>query len=352
MSHTLGSLAQRFSLRVSGDPAVVIAGVCSLNPGRPGCLGYLADSKHASSLAQTQASAVVLNEAAAKQHSGPALVAANPYLAFVYIARLFDHHRAFVPGIHPQAVVSPQAVIAAGAHIGAGSVIEDGAQIGASVFIGPLCHVGRDVSIGAHTRLDSRVTVMEAVRVGERCRLLPGAVIGSRGFGNAPTPQGWEEVPQLGTVLIGNDVEVGANTTIDRGALDDTVIGNGVKLDNQIHVAHNVQIGDHTAIAGCVGIAGSARIGKRCIIAGAAVINGHVEIGDDVVVQGMAMVTKSLPGPGQYASGTPAEPVRDWRRQTARLRRMPQTLERIAALEEKMGIKTKRSGGPGESDDV
>lgn len=352
MSHTLGSLAQRFSLRVSGDPAVVIAGVCSLNPGRPGCLGYLADSKHASSLAQTQASAVVLNEAAAKQHSGHALIAANPYLAFVHIARVFDRQRDFTPGIHPQALVSPKAVIASGAHVGAGSVIEDDAQIGVGVFIGPLCHVGRSVRIGDGTRLDSRVSVMHDVHIGERCRVLPGAVIGSRGFGNAPGPKGWEEVPQLGTVVIGNDVEVGANTTIDRGALDDTVIGDGVKLDNQIQVAHNVQIGDHTAIAACTGIAGSARIGKRCIIGGASVINGHVEIGDDVVVQGMAMVTKSLPGPGQYASGTPAEPVRDWRRQIARLRRMPQTLERLAVLEEKIGIKNKSSGGSGESDDV
>lgn len=352
MGHTLGSLAQQFSLTCVGDPGTVIQGVCSLSPGRPGYLGFLSNPKKSRELATTRASAVLLVESAAKTYAGNALITAEPQMAFVRIARLFDPDSVFNPGIHASAVVSASATLAAGVHVAAGSVIEDDVRIGAGAYIGPQCLVARGVTLGAGTRLDAHVTILYGVTIGERCRFLPGAVIGSRGFGNAPTPQGWEAIPQMGSVVIGNDVEVGANTTIDRGALDDTVIGNGVKLDNLIQIAHNVHIGDHTAIAACVGIAGSARIGKRCIIAGAAVINGHVELGDDVVVQGMSMVTKSLAGPGQYASGSPAGPVRDWRRQTARIRRLPQMLERLEALEEKMGIKTKPSGDSGEPDDV
>lgn len=352
MAHTLGSLAQQFGLSCAGDPNTVIEGVCSLRPGRPRHLGFLADPKSASDLAATQAAAVLLLESVAKTYSGNALITKDPKMAFVRIARLFDPEAHWTPGIHPSAVIHPTARVAPDAHLAPGSVIEEGATVGAGAFIGPHCVVGRGVTIGAGTRLDAHVTILYGVKIGERCRLLPGAVVGSRGFGNAPTPQGWEAIPQLGSVVMGNDVEVGANTTIDRGALDDTVIGNGVKLDNQIQIAHNVHIGDHTAIAACVGIAGSAKIGKRCIIAGASVINGHVEIGDDVVVLGMSMVTKSLDGPGQYASGTPAGPVREWRRQTARIRRLPQLIERVEALEDHAGIKAKHSGGSGESDDV
>ncbi|MGH8541997.1 MAG: UDP-3-O-(3-hydroxymyristoyl)glucosamine N-acyltransferase, partial [Stenotrophobium sp.] len=203
-------------------------------------------------------------------------------------------------------------------------------------------------------RLIANVSIGHEVRIGARCHCQPGAVIGSRGFGNALGSKGWEEVPQLGSVVIGDDVEVGANTTIDRGAIEDTVIGDGVRLDNLIQIAHNVRIGAHTAIAACAGIAGSTNIGARCMIGGAAVINGHIEIADDVIVMGYAMVTKSLLVKGVYGSGMPADNAREWRKQIARVRRLEHTEARLREMEKHLGIQFKLTEGDksGEHDDL
>lgn len=348
MAPTLGELAQRFragmpELEVAGEPATVIRGVCTLSPGEPGCLAFLANPRYRPQLAATKAAAVVLGKRDAAGYTGNALIAKDPYLAFARIAASFDKSGEFTPGVHPSAAVAPGVAIPASSCVGACAVIEAGATIGASVYVGPNSVVGRNASIGDHSRLEGRVFVGERVQVGKRCRLNAGAVLGSRGFGLARGPAGWEEVPQTGTVILGDDVEVGANTTIDRGALGDTVIGNGVKLDNLIQIAHNVQIGAHTAIAAMSGIAGSARIGARCMIGGCSCINGHIEIADDVIIIGFSMVTKSITEKGQYGSGFPAQPAREWRRGVAGVRRLGHMEARLSELERRAGITSKRS---------
>jgi UDP-3-O-[3-hydroxymyristoyl] glucosamine N-acyltransferase len=325
MAPTLGELAQRLKpglpeLELVGDPDVRIHGVCTLSPGEPGCLAFLANPKYRPQLAATRAAAVVLGRKDAAGFSGNALVARDPYLAFARLAGAFDRSAEFVPGVHPAAIVAPNVVVPPGCHVGPHAVIEPGASIGSGVYVG----AGAVISSGA--------------RIGDGSRIEPRAVIGSRGFGLARGPSGWEEVPQLGSVVIGDDVEVGANTTIDRGAIGDTVIGDGVKLDNQVQIAHNVRIGAHTAIAACVGIAGSAQIGARCLIGGGAGVAGHIEIGDDVAILGWTMVTRSLPGPGQYGSGIPARPLRQYRRMVAHLRRLDALDDRLAELEKRAGI--------------
>jgi UDP-3-O-[3-hydroxymyristoyl] glucosamine N-acyltransferase len=352
LAPTLGELAQRLKagmpeLEVAGDPATVIRGVCTLSPGEPGCLAFLANPRYRSQLAATRAAAVVLGKRDAAGHAGPALIARDPYLAFARAAALFDRSGDFVAGVHPAAVVAPGVTVPPTSHVAACAVIEPGAVLGASVYVGPNCTIGRDAVIGDHTRLEGNVTVGPRVRVGKRCRLGPGAVLGSRGFGLARGPAGWEEVPQTGTVILGDDVEVGANTTIDRGALGDTVLDNGVKLDNLIQVAHNVHIGAHTAIAAKVAIAGSTRIGARCMIGGCSCITGHITIADDVIVIGFTMVTKSLTEKGQYGSGFPAQPAREWRRGVAGVRRLGRLEERLAELERRAGIVR---GSQGEDD--
>lgn len=320
MAHTLQDLAQQFSLEVKGDPQVSIKGLCGLNPGREGCLTFFANPRLHDLLEQTRAAAVVMAAKQSEQFAGNALIAPDPQLAFARIAALFDRH-----GNSPATERHPTAVIA-----------ED-AQIGEACFIGPHCVVGQGVKIGDGTRLVSQVFVWHGAHIGARCNIQPGAVIGARGFGNVPSSAGWVEMPQLGSVVIGDDVEIGANTCIDRGTLEDTVIGAGVKIDNLVQIAHNVQIGPHTAIAACVGIAGSTRIGARCLIGGAVGINGHLQIGDDVVIMAGAMVTKSLPGKAQYSGVIPAEPASEWRKTVARLRRLEALQLRVTALEKTIG---------------
>jgi UDP-3-O-[3-hydroxymyristoyl] glucosamine N-acyltransferase len=348
MSLSLGDLAQRFGLEVAGDPAVLVTGVCTLAPGEPGRIGFLANPKYRSALAQTRAGAVVVGKRDAAALVGNGLIAKDPYRAFAQIARLFDINRDFLPGVHVSAVVDSDAVLGQGVHIGPQAVIEAGAQIGDGSYIGPACIVGAGAVLGAGTRLEARVFIHRGVRLGLRCQIQPGAVIGSRGFGNVMGPNGWEEVPQLGSVVVGDDVEIGANTTIDRGAIDDTVIANGVRLDNLIQIAHNCRVGEHTAIAACTGIAGSTTIGARCMIGGAVGINGHIVIADDVIILGRAMVTTSLTEKGVYGSGLPIAPAREWRKSVARVRRLGKLEDRVRSVEQKIGIKTHDDGDDGQ----
>lgn len=336
---TLSALAARFDLQVQGDGEIRIVGVCTLTPGLPGHIGFLANPKYRSQLAATRAAAVVVSQRDAAAATQPVLIARDPYLAFARIARLFDHQAVVVPGCHPSAVVADDAEIDASAEIGPLVVIESGARIAAGVHVGAHSFVGARAVVGAESRLEGRNWIGPRCVIGARARLNPGCVIGGRGFGLAPTPTGWEEVPQLGRVVVGNDVEIGAHTCIDRGAIDDTVIGDGVKLDNLIQVAHNVRIGAHTAIAANTGIAGSTIIGERCLIGGAVGIAGHLTIGDDVVVLARAMVTHSLPEKGAYGSGLPVGPAREWRKQVARFRRLGGLEVRLRQLEAAQGLR-------------
>ncbi len=318
---TLGELAERFGLQVVGDPDTRIAGVASLSSAGANDLGFAVDKRFGAQLAACRAGAVVVPAALVDALPGAGLIAANAHAAFARIAALFDQRPAQAAGVHPSAVIEAGAVVDPGASIGPGCVVQATARIEAGAVLGPLCLVGPGCVVGAQSRLVARVTLVEQVTLGQRVIIHPGAVLGADGFGLAFDQGAWLKVPQLGGVRIGDDCEIGANTTIDRGALEDTVLEEDVRIDNLVQIAHNVRIGAHTAIAGCVGIAGSARIGRYCLIGGAVGIAGHLEIGDRVTVLGMTLVSHSLAGPGEYSSGMPAQESRRWRRTVAQLRR-------------------------------
>ena len=323
-SLSLGELAVRFGLELVGEPSLRVSHVASLEQAASGALSFLANSKFRKFLATTRASAVVVSPAdvSALPASTAALVHANPYVSYARIAAVLHPQRLAPAGIHPTAVVAADARIDPGAAVGPLCVIEEGVTLDAGVQVGPGSIVQRGSSIGEHTRLVARVIICPQVRIGRRCILHPGAVIGGDGFGFAPDRPAWVKVPRIGGVVLGDDVDIGCNTTIDRGAIGDTEIGNGVKLDNQIQIGHNVKIGEHTVMAACTGISGSTVIGKRCILGGMIGMAGHIQIGDDVVITGMSTVSASLAGPGMYSSGIPAEPSRRWRRLVARFRKL------------------------------
>ncbi len=312
----------KFGLGLRGEPGLRVSRVATLAHADSGSLSFLANPRYRKQMESTHATAVLVTADDAQACPVAALIDPNPYLAYARIAELLHPQAPPAAGIHPSAVVARGARIAASATVGPLSVIEDGAELGERVFVGPGCIVQRGACVGADSRLTARVTVCAAVRIGRRCILHPGAVVGSDGFGFAPDAGTWFKVPQVGSVQIGDDVEIGANTTIDRGAIDDTVVQDGVKLDNQIQVGHNVTIGAHTAIAGCVGISGSSSIGRRCMIGGGVGIAGHLTIADDVVLTGYTLVTASIKSSGSYSSGMPAVESRMWRRMVARLRRL------------------------------
>lgn len=318
---SLGELAVRFGLELRGSPDTRVSHVATLAQAGPGSLGFLADSRHRRELPATRASAVVLAAADAPACPVAALVSENPRLAFARIATLLHPEPAAARGIHPTAVVAAGVRVPASAAIAALAVIEEDVEIGEGVLIGPGCIVQRGARLGEQTRLVARVNLYPGVALGARCLVHAGAVIGADGFGFALDGGSWVKIPQVGSVHIGDDVEIGANTTIDRGAIGDTVIGEGVKLDNQIQVGHNVTIGAHTAIAACTGISGSTQIGKRCMVGGMVGFAGHLTIADDVVITGCSLVSASIREPGRYSSGMPTVPARAWRRMVAHLRR-------------------------------
>jgi UDP-3-O-[3-hydroxymyristoyl] glucosamine N-acyltransferase len=322
MAMTLGEIAVRFGLELAGDPSQPVTGAASLAGAKPGTVTFCTGAKHRAALAATRATAVVLPRELAGECPVAALVSPRPYAAFARIAQVLHPLPAVVPGLAASASIAPTATVAASARVGPNAVIEAGAAVGERCSIGPNCVVEEGARLGDDCRLEAGVTICRGVVVGRRCTFKAGAVVGGDGFGFAPDLDGYVKVPHLGTVRLGDDVDVGANTTIDRGTIEDTVIGDGVKLDNQVQVGHNCRIGSHTVIAGCVGISGSAIIGSRCMIGGAVGIAGHLEIGDGVVVTGYSLVSHSLPGPGMYSSGIPAIEAAKWRRTVARLRRL------------------------------
>jgi UDP-3-O-[3-hydroxymyristoyl] glucosamine N-acyltransferase len=332
---TLGEIAAISGTRLQGgDPATVITSVASLDNAEAGQLSFLIHPRYRHYLTATHAAAVILSSRDAAACPAPALVADNPHIAYARAAALFEPVAEIHCGIHPTAWVHPTAQVAVDAWIGPHCTVDAGAVIEAGVSVGPHCVIGEQAVIGTASRLVARVTICHRVRLGCRVLVHPGAVIGSDGFGLALEHDGrWLKVPQLGSVQIGDDVEIGANTTIDRGALEDTVIEDGVKLDNQIQVAHNVRIGSHSALAGCVGIAGSARIGRHCMLGGGVGVAGHLTIADRVQVTGMSLVAQSITQSGLYSSGLAVAPNRLWNKISARLRRLDELFRRLAALE-------------------
>lgn len=331
----VSELAVRFGCAIAGDKDCEVFRVGTLEQADEHCISFLSNPKYRSMLADTRAGAVILNEADAQACETTALIHPNPYEIYARIAAFLHPEPAVPAGVAATATVADTARIAATASIGASAVIEDGVVIGERAVIGPGCVIGSGAQIGDDTRLVANVTICHGVRLGKRNLIHPNTVIGADGFGIANTSEGWIKVPQLGSVTIGDDVEIGASTTIDRGAIEDTVIGNGVKLDNQIQIAHNVHIGDHTVIAACTGISGSTHIGRRCMIAGAVGFVGHLSICDDVVVTGQTMVNRSITEPGVYSSALPMDEARRWRRNSARFRRLDDMAKRLAALEKK-----------------
>ncbi|MCX7033451.1 MAG: UDP-3-O-(3-hydroxymyristoyl)glucosamine N-acyltransferase [Arenimonas sp.] len=332
-SHALSELAERFGLGLRGDGATAIHGVGTLAGAGAGQLGFLANPRYRKELAATAASAIVLSADDADACPVPCLVAKSPYVAFARIAALFDAEPALQPGIHPSAVIAADASVDPGAQVGPFTVVGARSRIAAGAVVGPGCVVGEDCSIGPGCVLVARVTLVARVRLGARVRIHPGAVLGADGFGLAMDAGRWIKVPQLGGVVVGDDGEIGANTTIDRGAIEDTVLEEDVRLDNQIQVGHNVRIGAHTAIAGCTAVAGSARIGRYCLIGGAVGIVGHLEICDRVTVTAMSLVTQSITEPGEYSSGMPVQDSRSWRRNGARFRQLDALARKIGALD-------------------
>jgi UDP-3-O-[3-hydroxymyristoyl] glucosamine N-acyltransferase len=320
MGIALGELAVRFGCELRGDPDSLIDHIAPLETAGPGALSFLANPKLAPILAATRAGAVVLDLRSVDRCPVAALIDANPHAMFARIAGLIYPPPPVHPGIHPTAIVDPSAQIDPSTEVGAFVTIAANVQIGARCLIGPASIVGSGTRLGADCRLIARVTLMADIVIGERVLMHPGVVIGADGFGLARDASGWIKVPQIGSVRVGNDVEIGANTTIDRGAMDDTLISEGVKLDNQIQIGHNVWIGPHTAIAGCTGVAGSTRIGARCMIGGHVGIAGHIRICDDVMITGKSAVPRSIKQPGIYSGILGVEPVRIWNRLVARLK--------------------------------
>lgn len=331
-SRSLGELAVRFGCALRGDPDHRVDSVASLEGG-PASLGFLANPAYLPQLRQTRLGAVILSPRHVQEAPVPALLHDNPHAIYARIAAWLHPLAPLQPGRHATALVAADAQVDVSAEIGAFAVVEAGAVVGPRCRVGAYVFVGTGVVLGSDTRLFERATVLAGCRIGARCIVHPGAVIGSDGFGNARDGGEWVKVPQVGAVRVGDDVEIGANTTIDRGALGDTVIEDGVRLDNQIQIAHNVVVGAHTAIAACTGIAGSTRIGRRCMIGGGAGIGGQLTIGDDIVIAGFGMVTRSLAEPGMYSSVLPVEEARHWRRVVGRLKRLDALAARVGKLE-------------------
>lgn len=336
VSIRLDALAAQLDAQLHGDGDIVITGVASMYSARSGQITFLSDSRYREQLTTTQASAVVVTEADLPYCQAAALVVKNPYLTYARMAQLMDTTPQPAQDIAPSAVIADDAVLRRNVAIGANAVIESGVTLGDGVVIGAGCFVGKHAKIGAGSRLWANVTVYHRVELGAQCLIQSGAVIGSDGFGYANERGNWVKIPQLGTVRIGDRVEIGANTTIDRGALDDTIIGDGVIIDNQCQIAHNVVIGDNTAVAGGVIMAGSLKIGRYCMIGGASVINGHMEICDKVTVTGMGMVMRPITEPGVYSSGIPLQPNKTWRKTAALVMSIDDMSKRLKAVERKV----------------
>jgi len=335
----LSEIVERLGGELIGDGSARISQAAPLDQADGTSIAFLSNPQYAKQLATSQAGCVIVasafREEAAKR--GAAIVTPDPYLYFAKFTQWWAARERLerAPGIHASAVVDATAAVAVDATIGPFAVVEAGTVIAAGVSVGAHAYVGRDCRVGEHTRLGPRTSLMHGTRVGARCILHPGAVLGADGFGFAPSQGRWEKIEQLGTVQVGDDVEIGANSCIDRGALGDTVIGDGVKIDNLVQIGHNVRIGAHTAIAGCVGIAGSTTIGAHCMLGGGVGVTGHITIVDHVMVAGATQISKSITEPGLYSGLFPFTDNATWGKNAATLRNLHQLRTRVQALEKK-----------------
>lgn len=337
MSLSAADIAVRYGCRIIGDPDSKIERVATLQHAGPGSLSFLANPRYRQWLKDTKASVVLLREEDSGDCPATALVSDNPYAVYARVATELHPPAPVKAGTHAHSSIDPAATVASSCEVCAGAVIEAGVVLGERVLVGPGVVIQRGARVGDDTRLLANVTLCHDVSIGARCIVHPGAVIGADGFGLAHETEGWFKVPQLGSVRIGDDVEIGACTSIDRGAIEDTVIEDGVKLDNQIQVAHNVHIGAHTVMAACSGVSGSTRIGRRCMIAGAVGFVGHLEIADDTTITGQTMVNRSITEPGGvYSSALPMDEARRWRRNSARFRKLDELAKRVAQLERQL----------------
>ncbi len=349
---TLAELARSTGAAVEGDGGARVTHVAALDAAGPGAIAFLTDARYRPLLATTLATAVIVSPAMAGETTRPRLVHRNPYATYARVATLLHPAPAAIPGVHATAVVAPDARIAATATVGANAVVDAGAVVGERARIGAGCFVGAGTTLGDDALLHPRVTVYHGCVIGPRVVIHSGAVIGADGFGMAEDAGTWIKIPQIGGVVIGSDVEVGANTTIDRGAIGDTVIEDDVKIDNQIQIGHNCRIGRHTAIAGCVGIAGSTRIGRNCKIAGAAMISGHLDIPDGTVVGAATVILSSIEKPGVYTGAFPVTAHTTWKRIAVELRNLGDLARRVRAVERRIDPHAARTdaGGSGKEE--
>ena len=334
MALTLAQLADRLGVELRGNGEVLVDRVATLDAAGQGAVSFLSNSRYRAQLARCRASAVIVAESDADQAPIAALVTDQPYVAYARAVSLLHPRESRRKGIHSSACVDASASIDSTAWVGEHCTIGANVRVGPGSQIGPACVIGAGVHIGDACDLIARVTVLAGAQLGDRVMLHPGVVIGSDGFGQASTADGWEKVPQIGSVLIGDDVEIGANSCVDRGALGDTVIETGVRIDNQVQVAHNVSIGAHTAIAACVGISGSTRVGRHCTLAGGVGLVGHLTIVDHVHITGMSMVTRSISKPGSYSSGTPLMDNTLWRKNAVRMKSLDTLFRRLKSYKE------------------
>lgn len=332
---TLGDIAQRIGATLDGDPGHRVTGLATLAAALPHQVSFLANMKYASQLSSSRAGAVILHADQAQFFAGHCLILDNPYLGYARLSQEFASI-AYFSGIDKKADVHPTATLGSGVNLAVGTVIGPYVSLGDNVSIGPNSVVGPHSSIGKNTCLAANVTIYHDIEVGDHCTIHSGAIIGADGFGFAKDGPEWVKIAQLGGVTIGDYVEVGAGTSIDRGALDNTIIGYGVKLDNQVQIAHNVELGDYTAIAGCTAIAGSTKLGKHCTIAGACGITGHLTLADGVHVTAMSLVTHSISEAGAYSSGTGLDTNQKWRRNATRFKQLDQMAKRLKQLELEM----------------
>ncbi|AKC31894.1 UDP-3-O-(3-hydroxymyristoyl)glucosamine N-acyltransferase [Candidatus Pantoea carbekii] len=333
LSFRLSDLARQLNATLYGDGDIIISGVASIQSAKNGEITFLANNRHRAYLADIKASAVVLTQQDLKLCNIAALVVNNPYLTLAYISKLLDKTPQPAQNIAPNAVIDSTAKLGKNVSVGANTVIESNVELRDDVMIGSGCFIGKRTMIGKASRLWSNVTIYHEIQIGQDCLIQSGAIIGSDGFGYANDEGNWVKIPHLGTVIIGDKVEIGACTTIDRGALDDTIIGNGVIIDNLCQIAHNVIIGDNTAVAGGVVMGGSLKIGQCCMIGGATVIKGHMEICDRVTITGMSMVIRPIKTPGIYSSGIPVQHNKNWRKTTVLLMRIDDINKRLKAIE-------------------
>ncbi len=328
----LQDIAEHIGATLEGDSNAVISSISSLVSAGNGQLTFVSDERYLEQLSSCQATAVIIKEQHKHASPVPVLVVADPYLAYAKAAQLLDNTPDSALYVAPSAVIDPSVNIADSAHVGANAVIEAGAVIGENVQIGPGCVIGKNAEIGQGTKLWANVTIYHNVLIGEDCLIHAGTVIGSDGFGYANDKGTWVKIPQVGRVVVGNKVEIGSATAIDRGAIEDTIIGDGVIIDNLCHIAHNVSIGDNVAMAATAAIAGSSKIGKNCTMAGRVGINGHTEVADNCHFTAYTMVTKTITKAGVY-SGMPAEPAKTWRKNIVNIRHVGALKERLKKLE-------------------